>query len=260
MGFTPQHVAYSLGWLVPVLLLIMNRSFRHLLAVGLASLALLSTSHAQIWTGSVTATGDEYTPAAQAKFTFFLNATENRLYVDVDNTLANATNTGAITSFGFNIPTTLIASTVLVDHYWTQQNANRNPIPTKWNLTKNYDLSGQSGAFVQDVGALSNGSPGGGGPGNGILFGEKSTFIFGFNDFDTATGFLGTNGLSVRWHAVGANGQGSDKSVDNVTLIPLMPPIPEPSTYGIVAALVILGAISSRARPSRRRQREEQAL
>lgn len=87
-------------------------------------------------------------------------------------------------------------------------------------------------------------------PGNGLLSGQTATFKFKFGgnlaNF-TQDKFFKNNGtdsdFGFRYQAVGTNGSGSDKFV---YYIDDCPPIPEPSTYGMAAAGVLISLVGAK--------------
>lgn len=170
-------------------------------------------------------------------FDFTIDPTLNRVTVLVDNTHPGTGGaTGTVTSFGFNIPSTLVGTGSLLSSVGV-------PAGT-WSFFEPYDLNAGGNAFQQDVGAGSGGNPNGGQPNESVMFGSTATFVFQFADFASASGFLGTNGVTARWQAIGP----SDLSDQGFGV--LGPPraegvVPEPSTYGLIgAAILVLGAFS----------------
>jgi hypothetical protein len=140
--------------------------------------------------------------------------------------------TGTVTSFGFNGPNSLIASTSLIS-----------PVPTGWTLANPYDLNAGGNRFMQDVGAKTGNNVNGGSPQDGIAFGETATFVFQFADFASASGFLGTNGVSARWQVVAAGG-GSDAGFGNPAASSAdITPVPEPGAYSLIGAGFLIGSV-----------------
>lgn len=203
-----------------------------LLKITVLFAALMGAAHGQLYIATGANTG------VVSYFNFTINPTLNQLTVMIDNTHTGTGGvTGTLTSFGFNVPNSLIASASLIS------------APTGWTLSRPYDLNAGGNAFMQDLGAMTGNNPNGGSPQDGISFGETGSFTFQFADFTSATGFLGTNGVSGRWQVVNA-GEGSDAGFGNPDLGPAPGPelgaIPEPSTYGLIAAGLMAAAIVSR--------------
>jgi hypothetical protein len=192
--------------------------------------AIVSVTHAQLYIATGASTG------VVAYFNFTLNPTTNQLSVTIDNTHASAGGvTGTVTSFGFDVPDSLIASATLIS------------APTGWALSRPYDLNAGGNAFMQDLGAMTGSNPNGGSPQDGIAFGETASFTFQFADFASASGFLGEDGISARWQVVNAGG-GSDAGFGNPgpTPGPELGAVPEPSTYGLIGAGLLFAAITVR--------------
>ena len=198
-------------------------------------LAAATAVHAQLYTATGASTG------VVTEFNFTINTTANTLTVMIDNTQAGPGGvTGTLTSFGFNVPTNLIASASLVT------------APTGWTLASSYDLNAGGNNFMQDIGAKTGNDVNGGSPQDGIAFGETGTFVFQFADFASTAGFLGSNGVSGRWQVVTA-GSGSDAGFGSPTLPPGADiiAVPEPSTYGLIGAAGLLAGIVIRRRLGR---------
>lgn len=172
-------------------------------------------------------------------FNFTINAATDQVTVLVDNTHPGVGGvTGTVTSFGFNIPATLAGTGSLLSTVGV-------PAGT-WSFFEPYNLNN----FDEDVGTGSGANVNGGQPNQSVQPGSTATFIFQFGDFSNATGFLGTNGLSLKWQALSTNGQ-SDHGFGNPgeEPAPAITPVPEPSTYGLVgAALLAVGLIMRRVR------------
>lgn len=203
-----------------------------LLRLSALLLAVVSVARAQLYTAVGASTGVE------TAFNFTLDPTLNRLTVLITNTEPGPGGvTGTLTSFGFNVPDSLISSASLLT------------APAGWTLANPYDLNAGGNNFMQDLGAKTGNNVNGGSPQTGIAFGGSATFIFQFADFTTTTGFLGVNGVSGRWQVVTA-GSGSDAGFGNVDTPPGADiiPVPEPSTYGLLGAAGLMVAVLARRR------------
>ncbi len=207
--------------------------------LGLATLSALLTASslsAQLFVASGMNTG------VTSNLNFSIDPTLNRISVAVDNSKASAGGvTGTLMSFGFNVPSEAIAlSGTLVSQEWTTLKAGHVE-PAPWTLAQPYLLSGSAGAFAQDIGVFGGSNPNGGRTNQGILFGEAALFVFQFDDFATAAGFLGEGGISVRWQEVTAE-PGSDKTNGGDYLLELTP-VPEPSAYGLGAVAILAAGL-----------------
>ncbi|MEO6567806.1 MAG: hypothetical protein ABIO94_03510 [Opitutaceae bacterium] len=159
--------------------------------------------------------------------------------------------TGILTSFGFDLPGSFATPDVPVVTYtpgpgsFTQTSL---VDPINFAVVQPYSETNPVGTF--DIGAEAS-SPA---PDNGLAAGATAVFTFQFGgdltNFSQAN-FFGSNGsdsdFGFRFQAVGTNGSGSDKFVyyDN-------PPIPEPSTYGLVAASALIGLVGVKRYRSRK--------
>lgn len=199
-------------------------------------LAAATAAHAQLYVVTGAQTG------VRTSLTFSIDDALNRVSVFVQNNeLGPGGVTGTLTSFGFNVPNTLIATASLV------------MAPTGFVLSRPFDLNAGGNVFSQDLGAMTGNNPNGGDPQDGFSFGESGTFVFQFAEFSGTAGFLGTNGVSGRFQVVGVGpngGGGSDAGFGNPGTgpgpVPIVP-VPEPSTYGMIgAACLLAGALVRR--------------
>lgn len=194
-----------------------------------ALLGLAAAAHAQLYI----ATGSS---GVTTYFTFNINPTLNQVSVLVDNTHAGVGGvTASVTSFGFNVPTALAGTGSLLSYSGV-------PAGT-WTYFAPYNVNN----FNQDVGAGSGVNVNGGQPNQGVLFGTTANFVFQFADFASATGFLGENGMSTKWQALSTTG-GSNEGYGNPGTPggPIVP-VPEPATYGLIgAAMLMLGVVVRR--------------
>jgi hypothetical protein len=223
--------AIPIGWSVPPtsnLKIIMKSKILLLFAVFLGAFSL---AKAQLYV----ATGNT---GVTTSFNFTVDPVLNRLTVLVDNTHAGAGGiTGTVTSFGFNIPSSLAGTGSLLSTVGV-------PAGT-WSFFEPYDLNAGGNVFQQDVGAGSGKNPNGGQPNEGITPGSTATFVFQFADFASVEGFLGDDGVTSRWQAIGAVG-GSDQGFGVRPPVGAEGAVPEPSTYGALGAVVLLLGVFAR--------------
>lgn len=206
----------------------MKRLIISLLAAGF----LASAASAQLVYNITGTTG------VKAKFTFTFNDSLDTVTVGIDNTIAgiNGAN-GRITSFGFNTPFTATQLGIGGANVSFTENADGT-----WNKFVPFNLNP---APLQDFG-VGLGTTEEGGGGGGIQFGETATFVFTFPDFVGTAGWGGADSLVVRFQSV-LNSQGVPGDSDKVFGTPGDDPggdlgvIPEPSTYGMLGALALLG-------------------
>lgn len=200
----------------------MKSTYRKVLATCLL-LGCAAAAHAQLYI----ATGSS---GVTTWFNFSIDPTLNRVTVQVDNTHAGVGGvTGIVTSFGFNVPAGLAPTGSLFS---------TSGVPAgTWSYFTPYSLNN----FDQDAGAGSGVNVNGGQPNESVKFNTTATFVFQFADFNDASGFLGQNGMSVKWQALSSTGQ-SDEAYGNpgTSGAPVIVPVPEPSTYGIVGAAFVI--------------------
>lgn len=188
-------------------------------------------------------------------FTFDINPSTDQVTVYIDNTHLGASGQyGTLTSFGFNVPDSPIdfqQGYSLVSATKTLMISGSSQITIGTGDNKKWDGVGSTGYnltnFVQDVGAGLSGDAQGGNPNFGIDYGEKATFVFqfspGFGTSDVAN-FLGNNGVSAKWQSVVPGGQSTEGFGNEA-------PVPEPSTYGIAGAGVLMLGILVRRRSAK---------
>jgi hypothetical protein len=217
---------------------------------------------AQITVRNVTVTGTNTT--VTSAFVITINSDDNTVQIDVDNTLLGVGGvTGTITSLGFDTPFTdaqLGTNGSNISNFtisFTQLNSGDNPSTGDWSIFEPYNLSQGGGVYAQILGAGTGNGPEGGNPASGIEFGEKATLKFWLPDFTEAqvAGFFDTNmDLTARWQQVNA-GSGSDYGAGNgipPEEEPPVVPVPEPSTYGLMAALSLAGLAFWRRKAARK--------
>ncbi len=193
-------------------------------------LLLVSAAQAQLYVATGSEAGDI------ADFNFTIDPTLNRVTVQVTN--AGTAAGGTLTSLGFKIPTTLLASVSLVSETWNVLDAGHTK-PAAWTLEKPYTLTDDGTNFSQDFGMITGSSAADGTLSRGIERNEKVTFVLQFADFASISGFLGAGGVTADWQGVGE----SDCSDTALGFALINPPIPEPSAYGWAGVAVLIGII-----------------
>jgi hypothetical protein len=211
---------------------------KHMISI-LAVAVLASAATAQLYVVEGGETG------VTAGFTFTIDDVANTVTVFVDNTIPGVNGAmGTITTFGFNTPFT----TEDLGDGGSNVSFTQDLEGDLWNKFAPYDLS--PATYAQDFGIGSGPNEQGGNPLSGIAFGSTATFVFTFPDFtgtDVIAGWLGENGLSVRFQAV-VDFEGSSDQSDKVFGNPDeggggggFGSAPEPSTYGLFGAMALLG-------------------
>ncbi len=201
--------------------------------------------------GTSLARADLYLPTGvntgvTSQFTVTVDSLLNQVQLMVDNRYPGPGGvTGTITSFGFTAPASVASSGTLISQSWVILNVGHAE-PTDWTFVAPYEINAGGNNFGQTVGLITGANPNGGNPHQGIQFGEVASFVIQFDNFATADGFFGPDGLTARWQEVTVN-PGSDVGFSNG-----FTPIPEPSTYGLIGASVLmLGIILRRRRAGR---------
>lgn len=209
------------------------KSLHRKLIATCALLGFAAAAHAQLYI----ATGSS---GVTTHYTFNIDPTLNQVSVLVDNThLGVGGVTGTVTSFGFNIPEALEGTGSLLS---------TSGVPDEtWSYFAPYNLNN----FDQDNGAGSGNNVNGGQPNESVQFGMMATFVFQYDEFASVTGFLGEDGVSGRWQALNTTG-GSDRGFGNPGTPggPIVP-VPEPSTYGLIGAAVLMVGVAIRRKTRR---------
>ncbi len=195
--------------------------------------------------------------------TTFSAATSGQdLLITVDNTAAGVGGvTGSLTSFGFNTP---FAAPLDLSKVGLSFNVLLGAGPTtNWNPLSTYDLNAGGFQANVDLGAESdeNGNPNGNSVANGVEFGEIVVFKFSFDgaayplpDLDDIADLFNQNpdafDFYVRWQEVAGSTVATSDAFGGDWPggydVPQGGPIPEPSTYGLVAVIGILALIGNR--------------
>ena len=198
-----------------------------------ALLGIAAAAHAQLYI----ATGSS---GVTTHFTFNVDPTLNQVSVFVDNThLGVGGVTGTVTSFGFNIPAAIVGTGSLLS---------TSGVPAgTWSYFAPYNLNN----FNQDNGAGSGNNVNGGQPNQSVQFGSTANFVFQYSDFAAVTGFLGENGVSVKWQALSTTGSSDEGFGNPGTPGGPIVPVPEPSTYGLLGAAALMIGVVLRRKTSR---------
>lgn len=229
-------------------------AFRASLTIAIFAFLSVCSAQAQIVVKSFQAYGRDTN--VEARFHFWINPTTNQVTIEVDNTWAGpgSNNKGTITSFGFNTPFSNSAlgtngSNVTFTQNWLVLAPGRTE-PADWNKFEPYQPSQGGGTYYQDIGAGSGSSPTNGSPQSGIRFGEKVKFVFQFPDFtpSQAQTFFSDRpyDLTVRWQAIG------ECDYSDIGFGCEIPPVPEPSTYGLMGAGALVGLVVLRRRQAKK--------
>lgn len=227
--------------------------------VGRAQIYTSSRSFTIVATNSASVNTTENTGVAlQALFEF--DSTLGYLQITLSNLSGTLGYTGGVlTGFGFDGP----AGLAYVAGSFTEALApgslsEPNGIDFAYAPGYNFNGLGANGSF--DFGAGTGATPANGNSGNthdGLSGGYTAVFRMQFTNLANfnAQNFFASNGadadLGFRFQAVDALPGGGDERSDKVVYfvddtIGTTPPIPEPSTYGLLGAALLLSAVASR--------------
>lgn len=232
--------------------------------LALTLLGAVSSARAQLVTKYFVVTGTAANVTANVIET--VNATNNTVTIQIDNTIAGPGGAqGVITSFGFDVPFnngTLgnNGNKTSFTQQWTQLVAGHGE-PAHWSFLEPYNFSGANSIFSQNYGVGTTGSttPINGSANAGIKFGETATFVFSLPDFDTndIAGFFDTAfDFTIYWQDIMNGSGGKTADIGRAGDLSAPPtqepaPVPEPTTYGAMGAISLLGLALWRRRGKR---------
>ncbi len=229
-----------------------------LATIGLSSAPACLNAQIVVRTYDVSST----TYGVKSRFVFTVDPATNKLKVEIDNTIAGKNGfTGTITSFGFNTPFTNEQLGGSGSNVTFTQRLNGILVSgdNKWTKFDPYGISQNGGMYSQDFGVGAGNVPEGGNANKGIKFGDTAKFVFNFPDFSSATGFFNSaHNLSVRWQEVENNACNNFSDVG--WSIEECPPVPEPSTYGLIGAGALVGLALWRRRVGSGKLRKSESV